>query len=151
MPRSQIDDGFDLECFHSSHKNAPEPTKFIPLQLLLGENHCILRTSEGIKFGILNNRSLRCLTELQGFQDLGCTPLIASNKWKNRIFQVGKDSKRKCISLDINISGPRCQLDAMARQLSQAGLFLQPPHHGTTSLPYREPTIPSSPGPDSSG
>jgi hypothetical protein len=142
----QIGGGLGLECLDSSQSNVTETSAFIYLRPSFGKDHCVVRTNEGSTFGVLNNRTFRRLAKLPCFQDLEYTVLIASNNWKGRIFQAGKDSKRRCISLDINISGPRCELDIIARELSSAGLFLQPPHHGTTILPYENPQYLHLPG-----
>jgi hypothetical protein len=116
-----------------------ETQTFLTLQLLFSEENCVLQTKQKRTFGVLNNKVFRSLTKLSCFQALEYVALIGFNGWKERSFSTGKDSKISCISLDINISGPRSELDTIARELSRARLFLQSPHHSTTTLPYENP------------
>jgi SWI/SNF-related matrix-associated actin-dependent regulator of chromatin subfamily A3 len=146
----QMDESFDIDALKmpavASQDMDAEPPGFLPLQLLFKDEYCVLQTKEGCAFGILNKRVFRSLARLTCFPDLEYTDLIAWNAWQERIFPGGKDSKRRCIGLDINISGPRCELDATARGLSRAQLFLQPPHYGTSNLPYQNPQYLDLPG-----
>lgn len=106
----------------------------------------MVQTKEDCPFGMLNNKVFRCLTKLASFRDLEYTALMAWSNWQERILPAGKNPNRRCIGLDINISGPRCELDDIARGLSQAELFLQLPHHGTSNLPYENPQYLQLPG-----
>jgi hypothetical protein len=146
----QIDESLDIDALKmpavASQDMDTEPLGFLPLQLYFKDEYCVLQTKEGCAFGILNKRVFRSLTRLTCFPDLEYTALIARNAWQERIFPGGKDSKQRCIGLDINISGPRCELDATARGLSRAQLFLQPPHYGTSNLPYQNPQYLDLPG-----
>lgn len=146
----QLDQCLDGECLDRESLNfreiITEEQTFLTLQLLFNEEHCVLQTKQKRAFGVLNTKVFRSLTKLPCFQELEYIALVGFNEWKERSFPTGKDSKIRCISLDINIWGPRCELDATARELSRARLFLQPPHQGTTILPYENPQYLHLPG-----
>jgi SWI/SNF-related matrix-associated actin-dependent regulator of chromatin subfamily A3 len=146
----QLDQGLDSECLDREGLNfseiVTETQAFLTLHFLFSEEHCVLQTKEERSFGVLNNRAFQSLTKLPCFQELEFIALIEVSEWKERSFSAGKDSKIRCISLDVNISGPRWVLDTTARELSRARLFLQPPHQGTTNLPYENPQYLHLPG-----
>lgn len=146
----QIEEGLDIEGLRS-----PEPgnynidtraQKFLILKLRFKEDHCVIQTKDDCTFGLLNNKVFRCLSNLASFQDLEYAALMEWSIWQERTLPAGKNSKRMCIDLDINISGPWSKLDDTARGLSQAELFLQPPCHGSSDLPYENPQYLQIPG-----
>jgi hypothetical protein len=146
----QVDDESDIEGVKGqelgSHKLDTPSQDFLALKLLFKEDYCVVQTKAGSTFGVLNNKVSRCLSRLVSVGELEYTALMSWNTWQERILPADKNTKKACIGLDINISGPRFKQDDIARGLSQAGLFLQPPHYGTSGLPYENPQYLQIPG-----
>ena len=146
----QLDESLDIECLDSEGLNflklVTETKTFLTLQLSFHEQYCILQMKEGCAFGTLNKRAFRSLTTLSCFQELNYTALISCDDWKGKSFAFGKDSKLRCMCLDINVFGPQRLQDMVAKGLSRVGFFLQPPHQGTTDLPYENPQYLHLPG-----
>ncbi|KAH0563507.1 hypothetical protein GP486_001928 [Trichoglossum hirsutum] len=146
----QLDEGLDAEYLDMEGLNflelVTEIKTFLTLQVSFYEQYCVLQTKEGRTFGVLNKRTFRSLTTLSCFKELNYTALVGCDDWKERSFVTNKDSKLRCMYLDINVSGPRYVLDTVAKELSRVGLFLQPPPQGTTVLPYENPQYLHLPG-----
>jgi len=146
----QLDESLNSECLDSEGLDflelVTETRTFLTLQLSFLEEYCLLQTKGGRVFGLLNKKAFRSLTRLSCFQGLTYTALVGCDDWKERIFAADKDSKLKCMCLDVNVSGRRSELDTLAKELSRAGLFLQSPQQGTTTLPYENPQYLHIPG-----
>jgi hypothetical protein len=146
----QLDKSLDSECLDREGLNflelVTEAKTFLTLQLSFCEQYCVLQMKEGRAFGLLNKRAFRSLTTLSCFRELNYTALIGRDDWRERSFAADEDSKLRCICVDVNVSGPRRVLDTIAKELSRAGLFLQLPQQGTTTLPYENPQYLHLPG-----
>jgi hypothetical protein len=99
----------------------------------------MLQLNDGGSFGVLNKMTFASLTSLSCFEQLSYTALIHRSSWGKERGESSNESKSRCVSLDINISGPECVQSAIASELSRNRLFLQPPQRGTTALPYENP------------
>jgi hypothetical protein len=123
-----------------------ETETFLAPQLAFKQEYCVLQLQDGTYFAILNRMTFRSLTSLSCFGQLNYTALVSRSDWEKEESAASKGSIIRCVSLDINISGPECVQTAIASELSQAGLFLQPPPRGTTTLPYENPQFLHLPG-----
>lgn len=118
---------------------SPRVHMFLALNILFHENYCEVQMYRKQRLGLLNSKTSRALSEISCRDILNFVAILSYENWERRETSEYGGSKIPWLFLDINISGPRSVLDTVAEELSQGGLFLQPPSPETTELPYENP------------